>query len=76
MENELSITTETANKNMACNLMLSNRFFCGIRRWYMKRFYQACLRETLIRTIKGEQGLELARRFFNYKVWQLSKPQK
>ena len=54
--------------------LLANRYFGGLKRWYMLRYYKGCLRETLIRTIKGEQGLELARRFFNYKIYQLSKP--
>jgi hypothetical protein len=44
-----------------------------IKQWFMLRYYKACLHETLIRIIKGEQGLELARRFFNYKIYQLSK---
>ena len=47
--------------------------FGGLKRWFMLRYYKYCLRETLLRIIKGEQELELAHRFFNYKIYQLSK---
>ncbi len=42
-------------------------------RYLRRKFYQDALRETLFRQIKGEPGLELARRFFNYKIFLLRK---
>jgi hypothetical protein len=44
-----------------------------IKSYYLKTLYKACLKETLQRILKGEQGLELSRRFFNYKLHQLKK---
>lgn len=41
--------------------------------YFKRKFYEQALREVLIRIMKGEQGLELARRFFRYKVFILRK---
>lgn len=38
-------------------------------RYFRRKFYEAALREVLVRIINGEKGLELARRFFNYKIF-------
>jgi len=51
-------------------------YFTVIKRWYLIRFYKACLRDVLFKILKGEEGLEVARRFFNYKIYQLSKSSK
>lgn len=61
-------------RNILYNL-LSNNYFTRFKRWYMLVYYKGCLRETLIRIIRGEKGLELARRFFNYKIYQLQSKQ-
>lgn len=57
------------NKNNAFYNYLKNNY---LNRWYMLKFYKSCLRKT----IKGDPDLELARRFFNYKIHQLSKNMK
>lgn len=36
-------------------------------------FYKDCLKETLRKKDNGEQYLELAHRFFKFKVYKLSK---
>jgi len=45
----------------------------NIKKYYLRIIYRLCLNETLIRIQNGEQGLELSRRFFNYKLYQLRK---
>ena len=47
--------------------------FNNLKKRFLLRFYQDCLRETMLRQMKGEPGLELARRVFRYKIYQLSK---
>ncbi len=39
----------------------------------IKRFYQGCLNMALEKIDNGEEGFELAIRFFKYKIYILSK---
>ena len=49
-----------------------NNYIRIMKRIFMLIYYKYCLRETIFRIIKGEQNLELASRFFNYKIYKLS----
>ena len=44
-----------------------------IKRWCWRNFWRDCLREATIRKIRGEKGLEVAIRFFRFKIYQCSK---
>lgn len=50
--------------------------FKFIKKWFLKRYYISCLREVKYRIIKGNHGdesLKLVDRFYNYKLYLISK---
>lgn len=49
------------------------KIFANIKRRFLLRFYRSSLKEVMLRQMSGEEGLELAQRFFKYKTHQLSK---
>lgn len=52
--------------------MKTNRYL-NIKNWYFRKYYEACLTDTLVRIDNGECGLTLAKRFFSFKIYCLRK---